>query len=119
MAPFGEAWLLDKSGNCIEVYAHPSESFEFESIVDIISKYGTESDKNNCEEWKSTKSETSKVAILDSYNHNWCKVRLWRDNKLTFRIDSEDDDWNRVIEEFLHTHPHVSSAEINRGKGYI
>ena len=119
MAPFGEAWLLDKSGNCIEVYAHPSESFEFESIVDIISKYGTESDKNNCEEWKSTKSETSKAAILYSYNHDWCKVRLWRDNKLTFIIDSEDDDWNRVIGEFLRTHPYVSSAEINRGKGYI
>ena len=56
----GEAWLLDKNGNCIEVYAHPSESFEFESIVDIISKYGTESDKNNCEEWKSTKSKVSR-----------------------------------------------------------
>ena len=23
---FGEAWLLDKMGNCIDVYDHPSES---------------------------------------------------------------------------------------------
>ena len=39
MNRFGEAWLLDKMGNCIDVYAHPSESFEFESMVDIVSRY--------------------------------------------------------------------------------
>lgn len=39
MNPFGSAWLLDREGNCIEVYAHPSEKFEFESIVDVVSSY--------------------------------------------------------------------------------
>ena len=110
---FGEAWLLDKMGNCIEVYAHPSESFEFESIVDIVSRYGSETDKNICEEWKVTKSETSKAAILYSYNQNWCKVRLWKDNKLTFRISSTDFDWNKVIEEFLSSHPYLKFANVS------
>lgn len=113
MSPFGEAWLLDKMGNCIEVYAHPSESFEFESIVDLVSRYGAEADKNNCEEWKDTKSETEKEEILYSYNQNWCRVRLWKDNKLTFRISSTYFNWYKTIVEFLLTHPYVSYANIS------
>jgi hypothetical protein len=112
MSSFGEAWLLDKMGNCIEVYAHQSEYFEFESIVDLISRYGDESDKNNCEEWKSTKSETAKAAILYSYYQNWCRVRLWKDDKLTFRIGSTDFNWYKTIVEFLLTHSYVGYASI-------
>lgn len=113
MNPLGSAWLLDKSGNCIEVYAHPSESFEFESIVDVISQYGSERDKANCEIWRATKSDVSKAAILDAYNQNWCRVRLWEDNKLTFRIVSSDNDWYRTIADFLTSKPHLSSADIS------
>ena len=113
MNPLGSAWLLDKSGNCIEVYAHPSESFEFESIVDVISQYGSERDKANCEIWRATKSDVSKAAILDAYNQNWCRVRLWEDNKLTFRIVSSDNDWYRTIADFLTGKPHLSSADIS------
>lgn len=112
MNPFNQAWLINKSGDCIEVYAHPSESFEFDSIVDIVLKYGSELDKNNCNDWKSTKSETSKAAILDSYNQNWCRVRLWKDNKLTFRIASADYNWYQIIVDFLRAHPYVSTANI-------
>ena len=113
MNPLGSAWLLDRSGNCIEVYAHPSESFEFESVVDVISQFGSEQDKANCEIWRATKSDASKAAILDSYNQNWCKVRLWEDNKLTFRIASPDYDWYRTIEDFLTSKLHLSSADIS------
>ena len=113
MNPLGSAWLLDRSGNCIEVYAHPSESFEFDSVVDVISQYGSEQDKANCEIWRTTKSDASKAAILDSYNQNWCKVRLWEDNKLTFRIASPDDNWHRTIADFLTSKPHLSYADIS------
>ena len=109
----GSAWLLDRSGNCIEVYAHPSGSFEFDSVVDVILQYGSEQDKANCEIWKATKSDASKDAILDSYKQNWCKVRLWKDNKLTFRIASPDHDWYRTIVDFLTSKPHLSSADIS------
>ena len=70
-------------------------------------------DKKNCEEWKVTKSESSKKAILYSYNHNWFKVRLWKDNKLTFRITSIDFDWEPVIAGFLKTHPYLKYASIS------
>ena len=113
MNQFGEAWLLDKSGNCIEVYAHPSESFEFESIVDMVSKYSTGPDKSYCNDWKATKLEVSKEAILNIYNQNWCRVRLWKDNKLTFRISSTYFNWYKTIVEFLLTHPYVSYANIS------
>ncbi len=113
MNQFGEAWLLDRSGNCIEVYAHPSETFEFESIVDIVSKYSTGPDKFYCNDWKDTKSEVSKEAILNIYNQNWCRVRLWKDNKLTFRISTIDYNWYRTIVDFLYAHKYLSCAYIS------
>ena len=112
MNPFGNAWLLDREGNWIEVYAHPSEAFEFSSIVELVSKYGSIKDKSNCGEWKLTQSESSKKAILNTYNQNWCKVRYWNDNKLTFRITSTDFNWYSVIVDFLIDNPWVSSATI-------
>ena len=115
MNPLGNAWLLDRSRNCIEVNAHPSESFEFESVVDVISQYGSGRDKANCEIWRVTKSDASKAAILNSYYRNWCKVRLWEDNKLTFRIASPDHDWYRTIVDFLTSKPHLRSADISVG----
>ena len=95
------------------MYTHPSESFEFDSVADVISQYGSEQDKANCEIWRATKTDASKAAILDAYNQNWCKVRLWEDNKLTFRIASPDDDWHRTIVDFLTSKPHLSSADIS------
>ena len=117
MNAIGEAWLLNRAGNCIEVHAHPSESFEFESIVSLISEYGLESDKANCKTWRSTHSDASKTAILDSYHQNWCKVRLWKDNKLTFRIASKGFNWYSVIYGFLNRNPQVSSARITVSDG--
>ena len=78
MNPLGEAWLLNRAGNCIEVHAHPLESFEFESIVRLISEYGSESDKANCKIWRTSHSDASKASILNSYNQNWCQERLWK-----------------------------------------
>lgn len=115
---YGNAWLLDKSGNCIEVYAHPSESFEFDSIVDIVSEYGSDADKKNCQIWNLTHSETAKSAILNSYNQNWCKVRLWWDNKLTFKITSTGFNWYQIIVEFLLNNPRFSSTKITVYNAY-
>lgn len=112
MNQYGEAWLLDRSGNCIEVYAHPSESFEFDSIVDIVSNYSAGPDKFYCNDWKATKSEVPKEAILNIYNQNWCRVRLWKDNKLTFRIASTDYNWYGAIVHFLQVHSYLSTAKI-------
>ena len=113
MNQFGEAWLLDRSGNCIEVYAHPSESFEFESIVNLVLKYGAEQGKFYCDDWKNTKSESSKEAILHLYNQNWCKVRFWRDNKLTIIIASTDYyNWCGTVVSFLRSHSYLSTANI-------
>jgi hypothetical protein len=50
--------------------------------------------------------------VLNSYNLNWCRVRLWNDNQLTFRISAKDYDWYRVIVDFLRIHTFVSSAVI-------
>ncbi len=123
MDSLGKAWLISKSGACIDVYAHPTESFEFDSIVDIVSNYGPESDKNICKVWKSTHSDDSKASILNSYNRDWCKVRLWKYNKLTFRIASIDTNWYQIIVDFLLSHPYVSSASISvsdlSGKIYL
>lgn len=112
MNPFGDAWLLDREGNCIEVYGHPSEKFEFDSIVDIVKTYGSDLDRVHCATWETTQSEASKNAILNTYNQNWCKVRLWRDNKLTFRITSSDFNWYHPIVGFLLEHPFVQYATI-------
>ncbi len=113
MDSFGKAWLINKSGACIDVYAHPTESFEFDSIVDIVSSYGSEQEKDICRVWKATHSDDSKASILHSYNRDWCKVRLWNDDKLTFRIAAIDTNWYQIIVDFLLSHPYVSSASIS------
>lgn len=112
MNSIGDAWLLNRAGNCIEVHAHPSESFEFESIVNLVSEYGSKLAKSNSEVWKSTNSDASKAAILYSYYLNWCRVRLWKDNKLTFRVATKGINWYEAILDFLVSHPQVSTARI-------
>ena len=112
MDTFGKAWLLDRTGNYVDVFAHPSESFEFDSIVDIVSKYGSSVDKWNCDQYKQNPSDELKQAILYTYNQNWCKVRLWWDNELTFRITSTDFNWYKPIVEFLLTCPFVRNTTI-------
>lgn len=109
---FSKAWLIDKDSNCIDVYAHPSESFEFDSVVDIVSQYGTDLDKQACKEYEATHSDIAKETILYTYNQNWCKVRLWWDNKLTFRITSADFNWYQPIINFLLTCPYAKYAAI-------
>lgn len=107
-----KAWLLDKDSNYIDVYAHPSESFEFDSIVDIIEQYGSRLDKWNCKEYRNKPTNELKHTILYTYNQNWCKVRLWWDNKLTFRITSADFNWYKPIIDFLLTCPFVRNTII-------
>lgn len=112
MNTFGKAWLLDKDSNYIDVYAHPSESFEFGSIVDIVEQYGSNVDRWNCKQYRVDSTEELKQAILYTYNQNWCKVRLWWDNKLTFRITSTDFNWYTSIIDFLLTCPFVRNTTI-------
>lgn len=109
---FNKAWLLDKDSNCIDVYAHPSESFEFDSVVDVVEQYGSRLDKWNCKEYRSNPTTELKQAILYTYNQNWCKVRLWWDSKLTFRITSIDFNWYQPIINFLLTCPYAKYADI-------
>ena len=119
MNGFGQAWLLDRAGNCREVYGHPSASFEFDSIVDLVEKYGSNLDKWNCREYRKNSSDELKEAILYAYDETWCKVRLWWDNKLTFRISSTDFNWYNTIVEFLLNHPAFKNTHItvdNRAK---
>lgn len=112
MTTFGKAWLLDRDSNYIDVYAHPSESFEFDSVVDIVEQYGSKLDKWNCKEYRSNPTTELKQAILYTYNQNWCKVRLWWDNKLTFRIASTDFNWYKPIIDFLLTCPFAKYSTI-------
>jgi len=37
----GGAWLLSVSETAIEVLHHPSEIFEFDSVVKLVQQYGT------------------------------------------------------------------------------
>ena len=75
MNPLGEAWLLNRAGNCIEVHAHPSESFEFESIVRLISEYGSESDKANCKIWRTSHSSANpcRMSFVEAVSSS-CKI---------------------------------------------
>lgn len=110
----GKAWLLSRDGQEISVLNHPSESFEFESIVDIITEHGSTSERAVAEKYAKTPSDALKSKILSIYNRNWCKVRTWGtfQEEVTFRITSTDYNWYRTIVNFLVNHPNFIHSSI-------
>lgn len=110
----GKAWLLSKSGQSIEVLNHPSETFEFESVVDVIVSYGSASEKSIAKQYLEFPTEKLKNKLLDIYNNNWCKVRTWGtfQEEITFRITSAGYNWYNTIVNFLLDHPEFKRSEI-------
>ena len=106
------AWLLSKYGTEIEVYKHPNENFEFDSIVDIVEQYAGSAGYELASNYKLNPSEVLKAKILDIYNNNWCKVRTWGTfgEELTFRITSNNFNWYNTIVEFLLRHPRSNTS---------
>lgn len=117
-----QAWLLDREGNYFDVIGHPSERFEFDSIVDIIEKYGSEYEQTIAEEYRNNPTEELKSQLLDIYNNNWCKVRSWGLSEVTFRITSNSYNWYPIINQFLLDNPRFQNMDItvenSRGRVY-
>lgn len=103
----GDAWLLNKDGSEISVLNHPSETFEFDSIVDIIKQFGNTEEKMLATTYKNNPNPELKRKLLDIYNNNWCKVREWGtySDEITFRITSTTFNWYNAIISFLLRHP--------------
>lgn len=98
-----QAWLLSRDGVVISVLNHPSEKFEFDSILDIIKKYGNHTARNLADEFMCDPTDNRKQSLLDYYNNNWCKVRTWGtfQEEVTFRITSNRFNWYHVILDFF------------------
>lgn len=103
----GSAWLLSKDGVEIEVCNHPKENFEFDSIVDIVERFGGPVGSKVTKQYRLNPTEELKSKILDIYNNEWCKVRTWGTfgEELTFQITSTGFNWYKPIVEFLIRHP--------------
>lgn len=110
----GSAWLLSKDGQEISVLHHPSESFEFESIVDIVAEYGTSNEKFIANQYMKNPNDKLKDKLLSIYAENWCKVRIWGtfNEEVTFRITSVGFNWYLVIVEFLLNHREFQRSVI-------
>ena len=110
----GDAFLLCRDGSSISVMNHPSSDFEFESILYILSEYGSDIDKELVSEYEATPNDSLKQLILSVYDNNWCKVREWEGRRLiTFRITSTDSfDWYPTILDFLLTHSEYKNSYI-------
>lgn len=108
------AYLLSCDGEIIPVLNHPSESFEFESVIYILSEYGDNLAKKVASEYASSHSEELKQKALSIYDNTWCKVREWEGCSLvTFRITSTDKfNWYNTIVEFLVQNPRYRRAKI-------
>lgn len=97
------AYLLNRNGDVLRVLNHPNANFEFESILEILCKYGDSFDKALVDNYSQTPSEDLKSTILSIYDNKWCKVREWENCTLvTFRIASTDlYNWYPVIKNYL------------------
>lgn len=102
----GDAYLLCRDGTIISVLNHPSDTFEFESIVYVLSEYGDDHAKTIAKEYEITPTDDLYKEILSIYDNTWCKIREWEGRRLvTFRITSTDSfNWYRVIVDFLIAH---------------
>lgn len=110
----GRAWLLSRTGQEIRVLNHPSETFEFESIVDVISKYGSVSEQKAALQYLESPTSELKNNLLSIYNNNWCKIRTWGtfQEEVTFRITSIGYNWYDAIVDFLLRHTEFKNSEI-------
>lgn len=110
----GRAWLLSKSGQEIPVLNHPSETFEFESVVEVVSDYGSASEQKIASQYLELQNPVLKNKILSIYNNNWCKIRTWGNfqEEVTFRITSVGYNWYNTIVGFLLRHPEFKNSEI-------
>lgn len=73
----GGAWLLSVSETAIEVLHHPSETFEFDSVVKLVQQYGNASQQKLAEQYACTPNDTLKRQLIAVYQDTWCKVRAW------------------------------------------
>jgi len=121
---FGNAYLLTRNGDEIDVLNHPTENFEFESILYLLENFGTEEDKRLALEYEQNQFDYLKDQILQNYNENYCKVRVWGifADEVTFRITSTDKfNWYNIIVEFLLKHRYTNSlitVESNKNENY-
>lgn len=109
-----EAYLLSNYGEVIEVLNHPSDTFEFESILEVLSEYGNHRSKCLVEDYYKNPTESIKNKILFIYDNSWCKVRVWEYGRLvTFRITSTNTfNWYKCIVEFLLDNPSFKNSKI-------
>lgn len=110
----GRAWLLSKSGQEIPVLNHPSETFEFESVVEVVLDYGSVSEQKIASQYLESPTPELKSRLLSIYNNNWCKIRTWGtfQEEVTFRITSTGYNWYDTIVDFLLRHPEFKNSEI-------
>lgn len=109
----GRAWLLSKSGQEIPVLNHPSETFEFESVVEVVLDYGSVSEQKIASQYLESSTPELKSRLLSIYNNNWCKIRTWGtfQEEVTFRITSTGYNWYDTIVDFLLRHPEFKNSE--------
>lgn len=110
----GGAWLLSVSGTAIEVLHHPSETFEFDSVVKLVQQYGNASQQKLAEQYACTPDDTLKRQLIAVYRDTWCKVRAWGvfQEAVTFRIASVTYQWYPAITAFLRANPRFRESKI-------
>lgn len=110
----GRAWLLSRDGIEVEVSNHPLPKYQFEDIIEVLSTYGTNRERNLVSQYKDTNDSGLRDQIISAYNDNWCKIRSWGNfnEELIFRINSVGFNWYRQIIDFLLTHPMFKNSAI-------
>ena len=110
----GMAWLLSRDGEEITVYKHPTPKYQFDEIVEVVATYGSDYQKQAATQYMVEPTDELYDIILNAYYENWCKVRTWGtfNDEVTFRINSNDFDWYRVIVDFLLAHSMFKNAKI-------
>ncbi len=108
------AWLLSINGEEIPVDRHPRSDFQFEQIVELIAKFGTESQKCLAITYQRSPTESIYDQLLSIYQNEWCKVRAWGVfcDEVTFRINADINRWKYSITNFLLKHPMFKSSLI-------
>ena len=121
----GSAWLLAKDGTEIEVYKHPNERIEFDSIVDLVDEYGGNIGKRVTKDYINNPTAENKTKVMNIYNDTWCKVRTWGTfgEELTFHITSSNFNWYNTIIEFLlrhkRTNTYITVETVKNGNSKI
>jgi hypothetical protein len=110
----GAAWLLSQNGAEIMVEGHPIPQYQFEQIVELIVKHGSDSQSKLALEYQLNPSDELHDKLLAIYQDGWCKVRAWGTfyDEVTFRITSTSFNWYDVIVKFLLNHPMFKNSLI-------